>query len=143
MGDGVGTRLLGDLDLPLGDEGAGDGGPQQVLPFVHGVGAEHGKDEIARELLAQVVDVDLLHPQRLGLGPRRLHFLALTDVGGERHHLAAIGLLQPFEDHRGVQAAGIGQHHFLHFAHEAPTRFPWKRGILSGPPEREPAPCSS
>src|SRR3546814_6984717 len=37
----------------------------------------------------------------------------LAEGGGEGDHLAAIGLLQPFQDHRGVEAAGIGENHLL------------------------------
>jgi hypothetical protein len=44
-------------------------------------------------------------------------FLALADVGGEGDHLALIGVLQPFEDDRGVEAARIGEHDFLDVAH--------------------------
>ena len=44
---------------------------------------------------------------------RRLELLALAEIGGEGHDLAAVGGLQPFEDDRGVEPAGIGQHDFL------------------------------
>jgi hypothetical protein len=49
----------------------------------------------------------------LGLGARRLHLLALADVGGEGDDLAAVLRLQPFQDDRGVEAAGIGEHHLF------------------------------
>ena len=55
----VGTHLLGDLDLLLGDQGPGDGGAQQIDAFIDRIGAEHGEDEIADEFLAQVLDEDL------------------------------------------------------------------------------------
>ena len=38
------AHLLGDLDLALGDEGARDGGAQQVHPLVGGVGAAAGEN---------------------------------------------------------------------------------------------------
>ena len=113
VGDGVGAGLDGDLDQPLGDQRARDRGAEQVLALVDRVGAEHREHEVARELLAQVVDVDLLHAHGLRLGARRLELLALTDVGGEGHDLAAVDVLQPLQDHRGVEAAGIGQDHLL------------------------------
>jgi len=46
---------------------------------------------------------------------RRRELLALSYVGGEVT-LASVGVLQPFEDDRGVEPAGIGEHDFLHFA---------------------------
>jgi acid stress-induced BolA-like protein IbaG/YrbA len=45
----------------------------------------------------------------LRLGARRLEFFALAEVGGEGHHFAVVGILQPLEDDRGVQTAGIGE----------------------------------
>jgi hypothetical protein len=109
---GVGTGLARDLDLALGDQRARDRRAEEVLALVDRVGAEHRKHEIAHELLAQIVDVDLLDASRLRLGAGGLELLALTDVGGEGHDLAAIGVLQPLENDRGIQAAGIREHDF-------------------------------
>jgi hypothetical protein len=39
-----------------------------------------------------------------------------ADVGGEGHHLAVVVLLQPLEDHRGIETAGICQYNLLDFA---------------------------
>ncbi len=111
VGDGVGAGLAGDLDQALGDQRAGDRGAEQVVAFVAGVGAHHREDEVADEFLAQVVDVDVLvrDAHHLGLGPRRLEFLALAEVGGEGDDFATVGHLQPLEDHAGVEAARIGE----------------------------------
>src|SRR5690606_29220442 len=70
----------------------------------------------ADELLAQILDEDLLDAEHLGLLAGGLQLLALAEIGGEGHHLAAVGLLQPLQDHRGVEPAGIGEHHLLHVA---------------------------
>jgi len=115
--DGVGAGLVGDFDQALGDQRTGDGSTQQVLTFVDGVGAEHREDEVTHEFFAQVVDVDFLDAHGLGLGAGRLDLLALAEVGGEGHHFAVIGVLQPLEDHRGVQATGIGQNYLLYVRH--------------------------
>ena len=113
MRHGVGAGLPRDLDLPLGDQGPRDRGAEQIDAFIERVGPEHREHEVAHELLAQVLDVDLLDAEQLGLlaGGRKL--LALAEIGGEGHHLAAIGLLQPFEDNRGIEPAGISEHHLL------------------------------
>jgi hypothetical protein len=55
------------------------------------------------------MDVFGLDAQQLRLGARRLQFLALAQIGGEGDDLAAIFGLQPFQDDRGVEAAGIGE----------------------------------
>ena len=69
VGDGVGAGRLGDLDEALGDQRAGDRGAEQVEPLVLGVGAEHREDEVADELVAQILDVDVFgaHAEELGL----------------------------------------------------------------------------
>ena len=113
----VGAGLGGDLDQPLGDQRAGDRGAEQVEAFVERVGAEHREHEVADEFLAQVLDVDRAGAHHLGLGAGRFEFLALAQVGGEGHHLAAVFGLQPFQDDRGVEAAGIGEDDFLRSRH--------------------------
>ncbi len=117
MRNRVGTGLVGDLDQAAGDQRTGDGGAQQVLALVDGVGAEHRIDVVAHEFFAQVLDVDFLDAQGLGLGTGRLDFLALTDVSGEGHHLAVVRFLQPLDDDGCVQSAGIGEHDLLYIGH--------------------------
>jgi hypothetical protein len=118
VADRVSTDHAGDLDLALGDQRPGDRRAEKVLAFVERVGAEHREDEVLHELFAHVVDIDVLglDAQHLGLLARGTQFLALAEVGGEGHDLAAIGLLQPLQDDGGVEAAGIGQHDFLDVA---------------------------
>ena len=113
MGHGVGAGRLGDLDLPLGDQRPGDRGAEQIDALVERVRPEHGEDEIAHEFLAEILDEDLLDAEHLGLLPRRLELLALAEIGSEGHDLAPIGLLKPFQDDRGVEPAGISEHHLF------------------------------
>ncbi len=107
--DGIGAGRARDLDLALGDQRPRNRGPEQVLALVDRIGAEHRKHEITDEFLAQILDEDLLHAGGLRLRARGLELLALADVGGERHHFAAIGVLQPAQDDRRVEAAGISE----------------------------------
>ena len=44
---------------------------------------------------------------------RGLQLLALAEIGGEGDDLALVGLLQPFEDDAGVEAARIGEDDFF------------------------------
>ena len=117
MGDGVGTGLMGDLDQALGDQRPGDRRAEQVDALVERVHAEHREDEIADEFLAEILDVNLLDAEQLGLLARRLQLLALAEIGGEGHHLGAVGRLQPLQDDRRVEAAGIGEHDLLDVRH--------------------------
>ena len=113
--DSVGADHVGNLDLALGDQRAGDGCAEQVDAFIDGVGAEHGEDEVADEFLAHVFDEDVLrlHPggQRLGAGGLKL--FALSEVCGEGDDFGAEFRLQPFQDDRRVQSAGIGEYDFF------------------------------
>jgi hypothetical protein len=113
MGDGIGAGGARDLDLALGDQRPGDRGAQQIDTLIQGVGAEHREDIVADEFLAQVLDIDFLDAHHLGLGARRLDLFALAQVGGESDDLAAVIVLQPAQDDRGVEPARIGQHHLL------------------------------
>ncbi len=110
----VGADLFRDLDLPLCDQRARDGGAQQILALIQRVRAEHREHEILHERLTQIVDEDFLHPGHFGLLARRPQFLALAQVGGEGHDLASVGRLQPFQDHAGIQPARVGEHDFLY-----------------------------
>ena len=117
VGDRIRAQRCRDLDLALGDERPRDRGAEQVHPLVERVGPEHGKHVVGHEGLPQILDEDLRDPHRLGLLPRRRDLLALAEIGGERHHLAAIGFLQPAQDDRGIEPAGIGEHYFFHVFH--------------------------
>jgi len=57
------------------------------------------------ELLAQILDIDFLHAHHFGLGPGRFDHLALPQIGGEGHHFAVIGILQPAQDDRRIETA--------------------------------------
>ena len=107
----VGAGFLGDLDQPLRNQRPRDRGAEQVIALVPRIGAHHREDEIADEFLFQIVDIDMfgLDPHQLGLGARGLQFFALPQIGGEGHHFAAIGDLQPLQDDAGIETARIGE----------------------------------
>ena len=116
----VGADLLRDLDLALGDQRPRDRGAEEIRPLVERVRPEHGEDVVAYELLAQILDENVfrLDAQQQRLVARGRELLALAEIGGEGHHLAAIRGLQPLENDGGIEPAGIGQHHLVHrFAH--------------------------
>ena len=118
----IGAHLTRDLDLALGDQRPRDRRAEQIQPLIQRVGAHHREHVIAHELLAQIVDKDMLrlHAGRLGLLARGLELLALAEIGGEGDDLTLIGLLQPFQDHAGVQSARIGEDDAVDlFGHEA------------------------
>ncbi|MFT3810456.1 MAG: hypothetical protein QM698_11105 [Micropepsaceae bacterium] len=115
MGDGVGAEAVGDVDLLFRDERAGDGGAEQILALIDRIGAEHREDEVAAEFVAHVLDENVLRldAQQQRLLARRFKLAPLAEIGGEGDDLAAIFGLQPFQDHRGVETARIGEDDFL------------------------------
>ena len=121
MRHGIGADNLCDLDLLLGDQRPRDRGAEQILALIERIGAKHREHIVAHEFFAQVFDEDILRldAEHQRLLPGGLELLALAEIGGEGHHLAAIGGLQPFEDDRGIETARIGQHDFLHVTHSS------------------------
>jgi hypothetical protein len=109
VGDGVGAGLISDLNQSLGNQRTGDGGAEQVLALVDRVGPEHGEDVVAGELFAQVLNVDFLNAEGLGLFPRGFDFLTLANIGRKGDDLTVVGFLKPFDDYRGVESALVGQ----------------------------------
>jgi hypothetical protein len=85
------------------------------LALVDRVGAEHREHEVADEFLAHILDEDVLRfdAQQFGFLAGRIKLLALSEIGGEGHHLAAVLDFEPFQDDRGVETAGIGKDDFL------------------------------
>ena len=59
--------LLGDLHHALGDERPRDAGAEKILALVNRAGLDHRENEVAREFLLQIVDVDLGRAGLLGL----------------------------------------------------------------------------
>ncbi len=112
VGDGLGAVGVGDLDHALGDERPGDAGAEEILAFVERAGLDHGEDEVARELLAQIVHLAAGRPGRERLGFEAVEFLALADIGAKGDHLRLVGFLEPAEDDRRVQAARIRDNDF-------------------------------
>src|SRR5439155_18596622 len=86
--------------------------------LVECVRAEHRKHVVAHELFAQILDEDVvrLDAQEQRLLARGPQLLDLPEIGRERDHLAAIGDLQPLQNDRGVEPAGIGEHYLLYVA---------------------------
>ena len=113
MGDGIGPGFLCDLDLALGNQWTRNRGTEQVGAFIKRIGAEHREDIIAHEFLAQVFHIHFPNAEHLCLLTSRPDILSLPQIGGEGHDLTLIRVLQPAQNDRGIEAAGIGQHNFF------------------------------
>ena len=100
MRDGLGRGCMGDFDQALGDQRARDGGAEQVLSFIHGVGAKHREHKIAHEFLAQILDKNVFRrdAELQRFFACRFQFFTLAEVGGEGDHFTLVSVLQPFQD---------------------------------------------
>ena len=99
---------------PLGDDGPGKGGAQQIVlvlgPHHHG-----GDDDLVHHLVGQVLDVQL---GRTGLDGLLLQAVQLgppvpTSAGDGDDLGVVVVLLQPGDDNGRIQTAGVGQDDFL------------------------------
>src|SRR5260221_6657955 len=100
----IGANLFGDFDLLLRNQGPRDRRAEEILPLIHGIGAEHRKHVVADEFLAQILDEDIfrLDTEQQRLLARRLELLALAEIGGAGHELASRRRLPaPPEERRG------------------------------------------
>ena len=82
------------------------------MPVVNRAGLDHWKNEIARELFLEIVDVTFG-----GAGAQRflfqtLEFFLLTNVRAERDDFRLISFLEPTDNNRRVETAGICQDNF-------------------------------
>ena len=122
MGDGEGAFLAGDFHESLGDEGTGDGGSHEIAAFIGGAGTEHGIDVVARELVAQVLDVGLGGAGLEGLGFHAVEIVLLTEIGGDGDDFIAALDDEPLEDDGGVETAGIRKDNFIVLSHDKTSR---------------------
>src|SRR5690606_7671189 len=117
-------------DEVLRDQRPRNRGAEQVFTLVDGIGTEHREHVVGGELLLEILDEHLLDAHRHGLGARRFDFLALADVGGERHHFAAVGIGEPLEDDGGVEPPGVGQNDLVDLFHWSPWK--WRARLRGG-----------
>ena len=113
MGDGVRAVLVGDVDQVFGNQRPGDRSAQQVLALIHRAGAQQREEVIFGEFFFHIVDYQLGGSAGQGFFLQAVQLFLLADVGCKTDHLTAVVLLQPGDDHRGVQPAGIRQNDFF------------------------------
>ena len=82
--------------------------------FVDRAALQHREDEVARELFVEVVDDALAGAGGDGLGLETVELLLLADVGAVADDFGFVGLLDPFDDDRGVETSRIRDDNF-HF----------------------------
>src|SRR5262249_749830 len=116
MRNSIGTDFLRYFDLFLRDQRSRDRRAKQILAFVKRVCPKHREYVVAHEFFAQVLneDVFLFDAEERRLLPGRLELLTLTEIGCKGDDLAAIDGLQPLQNNRGIEPAGIGENDFLY-----------------------------
>ncbi len=122
------------LHLDAGDEGPCERGPQEVPAPVDRIRPQRGEDVVRHELAANIHHLDRVGPAAPRLRLHLVEVVPLADVGHDGDDRAAIPLLQPGDDHRGVEAAAVGQGHALGLDHR-----PHLTGPAAGPAAAFPA----
>ena len=114
VADCVSAFLQRDINNTLCDDRTSERGTQQVL--LVGCARLHGRDDVViNEVLGQILDVQLGRAGLERLLLQTVQLGALTDVAGNRDNLTAIMLLQPRNEYRSIQTAGICQNNFVIF----------------------------
>ena len=86
--------------------------------LVDPAGAHQLPQVLRDELLPQVFDIDFGSAGLAGLFFEAAKFVAaLADIAAHGHDFAAVILLEPWNDDRGIQPARVGERNFLRFMH--------------------------
>jgi hypothetical protein len=109
VGEGIGFFFAGDIDHAFGDQWTGNAGAEEVLVLINCAGLNHRIDEVTREFLLQVSDVDFGGAGAFGFLLEAFEFFLLADVGAEGDHLRGIVFSDPGEQHGRIETAGVSQ----------------------------------
>ncbi|MNW57186.1 hypothetical protein D3C74_349700 [compost metagenome] len=112
----------GDVHHTLRNQRTGNACAKQVLTLIQSARLEHRVDEVTREFIAKIIDVDLRRAGCEGFFLQAIQFFLLADIGCKSNNLRIIGFFQPFQNNRGIQPAGVGEHNFF-FWHGGATSF--------------------
>src|SRR5260370_2855577 len=113
VGKTVGAELERDFGLPLAEDGAGHGGPEQIGVFVDGAGAQRRPDVIAHKFFAQILDVGGGGAGGQRFFSRGFEIFLLADVADHGDDFALIIFLEPVNYDGGVEPARILYDYFL------------------------------
>ncbi len=108
-----GSLFSGDLHQLFGDGGTGHGGAQQVFVLIDGTGLDAGHDVVLAEFIHDVLYVQFGSSGQLCSLFQPVQFAALSAVYAAADHFVIEIFLQPWDQSRGVQSAGIGKYNFF------------------------------
>ncbi len=106
---GVGPHVAGDLQTDLADQRPCDRRTHQVDRLVLRAPHQHGKREVAAQLLLGIDDTGRLRAALPGLGHHRIAVLArLAEIDVDGVDVVPF-VLEPAEDDRGIKTAGVSE----------------------------------
>ncbi len=109
VGERIRTHLPSDLNLSARNEGTAHRCAEEIFSTVNRSGSERGPDEVFDKLLPEVLDVALVRAGSNRFGAYALQLFSLADIRGDTNHPRAITLLEPGDDDRCVEPAGVGE----------------------------------
>ena len=114
VSDGIGAFFLGDFDEFLGNKGPSEGRAQEVFAFIDSTGFDRRPNVLFHEFFFDVHDIDFGSARSIGFLFNGFKVVRLADVGaGSDDFGARIVFLQPGNDDRRIEAAGISQDNFF------------------------------
>ena len=99
----------------LCDDRAREGSTEQILALIGCACLDGRNDIVVNKFLGQILDVQLGSAGLERLLLQTVQLSTLTDVAGNRDDLAAVMLLEPRDEYRSIQTAGICQNNFVIF----------------------------
>ena len=115
--DGGGALAQRNFHLMLRDHRPRQRSPQQVFVLVDRSCLERGEHVAGQKLFAQVLDNDFAGAGGIGLLHHGLDVVALSHIADHGDDVIGIVFLEPRNNDRGVESAGIGKHNFLRHKH--------------------------
>src|SRR5262249_47504395 len=128
-----------DLHLLLCQQRPGDGGSEEIFVLVDAAGADELPEILRDKLLAHIFDIDFSGASLASLFFEAGEFIAaLSDIAANSDDFAAVVFLQPRDDDGGIEAARIGEGHFLRFRHGIPLWWAGREAYPTGSLVRAP-----
>ena len=93
MRDGLRSLFVRDFDHASSDQRARNACAKEILSLIKSSRLHHRKNEIPRELFAEIINVTLAGSRLERLCFKAIQFLLLTNVRAKGNHFGGIGFL--------------------------------------------------
>ena len=114
MSDGIGAFFFSDFDEFLRNKGPSEGRTQEVFTFINSTGFDCRPNVLFHEFLFDVHDINFGSARSIGFLFNGFKVVRLANIGASSDDFGTrIIFLQPRNDDRRIEAAGISQDNFF------------------------------